>query len=80
MDNFYLKLVTVDPRSKQGDYMILNYEISGKCNGKNTWICKWKSFLKKGYIVAKIDDNKIAQFVDVVKKPFWNFWVYFYSF
>ncbi|MBQ3438004.1 MAG: GDYXXLXY domain-containing protein [Fusobacterium sp.] len=72
MDNFYLKLVPVDPRSlMQGDYMILNYEISENVMEK---ICESvnenHSFLKKGYIVAKIDDNKIAQFVDVVKKPF----------
>lgn len=65
---FYLKLAPVDPRSlMQGDYMILNYEIVDKLWAR---LNETEKNMKVGYIVAKIDENKVAQFIDVVDKPF----------
>ncbi|MDY5306667.1 GDYXXLXY domain-containing protein, partial [Fusobacterium gastrosuis] len=67
-DYFYLKLAPVDPRSLiQGDYMILNYEIVDELWAR---LNNTKNNMKVGYIVAKIDENKVAHFIDVVDKPF----------
>lgn len=63
---FYLKLAPVDPRSiMQGDYMILNYEITDKAllNIRD-------NFINRGYINLKIDKNNIGQYVSVSQKPF----------
>lgn len=49
-----LRLVPVDPRSlMQGDYMALNYQIFEKID----------RHFKSGYIVVKVDRNKVAKFV-----------------
>ncbi len=67
-DYFYLKLAPVDPRSLiQGDYMILNYEIVDELWAR---LNNTRNNMKVGYIVAKIDENKVAHFIDVVDKPF----------
>lgn len=49
-----LRLAPVDPRSlMQGDYMALNYEVLDKIDYNS----------KSGYIVVKVDRNKVAKFV-----------------
>ena len=49
-----LRLAPVDPRSlMQGDYMALNYQIFDKID----------RHFKSGYIVVKVDRNKVAKFV-----------------
>ena len=49
-----LRLAPVDPRSlMQGDYMALNYEVLDKID----------RHFKSGYIVVKVDRNKVAKFV-----------------
>lgn len=67
---FYLEIAPVDPRSlMQGDYMILNHVIENKAWGKiHEMQLKDDRAIRKGYIVVKIDENKIAQFVDVVER------------
>lgn len=56
---FYIKTVPIDPRSLiQGDYMILNYDIteSARAEARN---------LRKGYIRVRINDLKVAEFIGV---------------
>ena len=49
-----LRLAPVDPRSlMQGDYMALDYQIFDKID----------RHFKSGYIVVKVDRNKVAKFV-----------------
>lgn len=59
---FYIKTVPVDPRSLiQGDYMILNYDIteSARAEARN---------LRKGYIRVRINNLKVAEFIKVNKE------------
>lgn len=56
---FYIKTAPIDPRSLiQGDYMILNYDIteSARAEARN---------LRKGYIRVRINDLKVAEFIGV---------------
>lgn len=63
---FYLKLIPIDPRSiMQGDYMLLNYEVSNKALEN---ILK-NDNIKKGYINIKLDKNNVGQYVSVSSKP-----------
>ena len=56
-DTFYIKTFPVDPRSlMQGDYMILNYDISEKLK-------KEKNILNNGYIRIRVNELKVAEFV-----------------
>ena len=58
-ETFYIKTVPVDPRSLiQGDYMILNYDITESAR-------KEARGLRKGYIRVRINDLKVAEFVRV---------------
>lgn len=67
-DTFYLKLKPIDPRSLiQGDYMRLNYEIIDKAIKKLGYDYNLK-VKRRGYIVVKLDKNRVAHFVDAVKK------------
>ncbi len=53
----YLRLAPVDPRSlMQGDYMVLNYEISAKLP---------EAAPADGHVVIAIDGTHVAQFVRV---------------
>lgn len=62
----YLKLAPVDPRSiMQGDYMVLNYEITDKAlrdirNGV---------FINKGYLNIKIDKNGVGEYTGISTAP-----------
>lgn len=69
-ETFYLELSPVDPRSlMQGDYMILNYVITDLAWEKIKEIQKKEGkALKRGYIVLKLDENKVAHYEDVVKE------------
>ncbi len=61
-NTFYIKTSPVDPRSLiQGDYMVLNYNItdSARIEAVN---------IRKGYIRIKINDLKIAEFIRVDKE------------
>ncbi len=52
----YLKLAPVDPRSlMQGDYMVLNYEISQNLDRK-----RLDTF--SGALILQLDDNRVAHF------------------
>lgn len=60
-ESFYLKLAPVDPRSLlQGDYMVLNYDISDKARIESSNLN-----LKNGYIVVALNEHKIASFLSV---------------
>ena len=51
-----LRLAPVDPRSlMQGDYMALNYEVLDKVDYNS----------KSGYIVVKVDGDRVAEFVRI---------------
>lgn len=64
---FYLKLSPIDPRSiMQGDYMRLNYEISDRANEK---YLKDENKEKKRYILIKLDNERVGQFIDISEKP-----------
>lgn len=61
-ETFYIKTAPVDPRSLiQGDYMILNYDITESAR-------KEARGLRKGYIRVRINDLKVAEFVRVDNK------------
>lgn len=61
-ETFYIKTAPVDPRSLiQGDYMILNYDITESAR-------KEARDLRKGYIRVRINDLKVAEFVRVDNK------------
>ena len=69
-DITYLKLIPVDPRSlMQGDYMALRFELSDrilealpKDSEKKGWRHRDNLSAKDGFIVATLDENKIATF------------------
>lgn len=59
---FYIKTVPVDPRSLiQGDYMILNYDITESARGE-------ARNLRKGYIRVRLNNLKVAEFMEVSKE------------
>ncbi len=67
LNYFYLKLEPIDPRSlMQGDYMTLNYNIIDKAVDKlgEDYNIRVR---RRGYIVVKLNKNKVAEYVDVVK-------------
>lgn len=56
-ETMYLELAPVDPRSlMQGDYMALDYQVE-----RNARINSSKP--RRGLVVVKLDQNKVAQFV-----------------
>lgn len=73
---FYLELTPVDPRSLlQGDYMTLNYDITDRAeeaiynrmyNNKD----ENSKFLdmRRGYIVIRLNENRVAEFVKITKE------------
>lgn len=62
-DSFYLKIAPRDPRSLiQGDYMVLNYEVGDEV-AKNL-----EENIKKGYVRVKIDEKKVAHFLNLEKE------------
>lgn len=61
---FYIKTAPVDPRSLiQGDYMILNYDITESARGE-------ARNLRKGYIRVRLNNLKVAEFMEVSKEYF----------
>lgn len=59
---FYIKTAPVDPRSLiQGDYMILNYDITESARGE-------ARKLRKGYIRVRLNNLKVAEFIKVSKE------------
>lgn len=68
---FYLKLAPVDPRSLlQGDYMILNYDIVEQAREKIRDLQNLKQKrIKRGFIVIRLDKDKVGHFKDVVEEP-----------
>ncbi|MBN1603882.1 MAG: GDYXXLXY domain-containing protein [Chitinispirillaceae bacterium] len=61
-ETFLFRLAPVDPRSiMQGDYMILNYQIT---SGTGT-----KSIPSRGYIVFKADSFNVANKIRFQKQP-----------
>ncbi|BBA52411.1 GDYXXLXY domain-containing protein [uncultured Fusobacterium sp.] len=61
-NTFYIKTSPIDPRSLiQGDYMILNYNITDSAR-------KEAENIRKGYIRIRINDLKIAEFIRIDKE------------
>lgn len=59
---FYIKTAPIDPRSLiQGDYMILNYDITESARGE-------ARNLRKGYIRVRLNNLKAAEFMKVSKE------------
>lgn len=59
---FYIKTAPIDPRSLiQGDYMILNYDITESARGE-------ARNLRKGYIRVRLNNLKVAEFMKVSKE------------
>lgn len=67
---FYLKLAPVDPRSlMQGDYMVLDYEIVNSARIKLQQLEEEENrIIKKGFLVLRLDDKKVAVFEDLSEK------------
>lgn len=69
---FYLKLAPVDPRSLlQGDYMILHYDIIEQAKEKIRVLQnRNQTDMRRGFIVLRLDKDRLAHFQDVVEEPY----------
>lgn len=71
-EGFYLELSPVDPRSlMQGDYMMLDYVVTNEAweELREMEESERKKF-KNAYLVLSLDENKVAHYEDIVKKPY----------